>query len=181
MKNNKETCRDYNQKTLKRICGKCRIEKYIQEFHRKINGTFGHATICKICKGKQDKDYRKQNPEYIKKYLQNWLKSNREKRNEISKRYYLKNKDKHLVLIRNRRARLVNAKGTFTKLEWEQLKSKSEHKCQICGLREPFNQYRKYLTIDHIIPISKGGENYISNIQPLCFNCNSVKKDKVKG
>jgi hypothetical protein len=35
------------------------------------------------------------------------------------------------------------------------------------------------MTIDHIIPKSKGGENTLENLQPMCHTCNTVKADKV--
>lgn len=44
-------------------------------------------------------------------------------------------------------------------------------KCQLCG--ETLT--RETVTVDHIIPVSKGGHSEIENLQPLCFLCNSRK------
>ena len=43
--------------------------------------------------------------------------------------------------------------------------------CQMCGVR-------KYLSIDHIYPESKGGTLELSNLQTLCCRCNSKKGDR---
>ena len=40
--------------------------------------------------------------------------------------------------------------------------------CQTCGTQED-------LTIDHRIPLVKGGSNAISNLQVLCRQCNLTK------
>lgn len=33
-------------------------------------------------------------------------------------------------------------------------------------------------SIDHVVPISKGGTNDIENLRPMCRSCNSRKKDR---
>ena len=35
-----------------------------------------------------------------------------------------------------------------------------------------------FIEIDHIVPLAKGGDNSIENLQPLCINCNTKKRDK---
>ncbi len=37
------------------------------------------------------------------------------------------------------------------------------------------------LTVDHIVPKSKGGTNLMDNLQPMCYKCNQLKRDIVKG
>ncbi len=35
------------------------------------------------------------------------------------------------------------------------------------------------LEVDHIMPVSRGGSDDISNLQLLCFECNRGKSDRV--
>ena len=72
------------------------------------------------------------------------------------------------------RLRRRGAVGTFTRKEWEELKSKYNSMCLCCKQQEPFIK----LTADHVVPLARGGTNDISNIQPLCNTCNSRKFTK---
>lgn len=54
----------------------------------------------------------------------------------------------------------------------EEVLKRDGYKCCVCGKTKK-NGVR--LEIDHIIPVSKGGQSTISNLQTLCSSCNAKK------
>lgn len=92
---------------------------------------------------------------------------------QIYHRNYCESNPENISHLKARRyAREKNAEGSHTLKQWKELKELHNNKCAICKLE-------KQLTKDHIIPLSKGGSDFIENIQPLCRNCNSKKHNKI--
>jgi len=57
------------------------------------------------------------------------------------------------------------------KISRHRIYARDNHQCVYCGSK-------KSLTIDHIIPRSKGGLNTWTNMVTSCFSCNVKKGDK---
>lgn len=82
------------------------------------------------------------------------------------------------VFSQRRRARLRASGGSYSVAEWDALVALYE-RCPAC-LRSWVSIPRpstgaSVITVDHIVPVSKGGSSSIENIQPLCYSCNSKK------
>ena len=53
--------------------------------------------------------------------------------------------------------------------------NRDNYQCKSCGK----TQQETELTVDHIIPLARGGSNDISNLQTLCRSCNQEKKNNL--
>ncbi|MGA9769482.1 MAG: HNH endonuclease [Blastocatellia bacterium] len=67
-------------------------------------------------------------------------------------------------------------KGTHTREEWRQMK-RVYHGCCVRCLKKAWP--KNILTKDHVIPVSLGGSDSITNLQPLCETCNNRKGNKI--
>ncbi len=71
-----------------------------------------------------------------------------------------------------RRSRKQLAGVSYTEADWQDVLSRYGNKCLKCGASVN-------ITIDHVIPISCGGDNTKTNLQPLCRKYNREKDDTI--
>lgn len=122
----------------------------------------------------------RQTDKYKQRYHEWWKKhySANKARLYAAKKRYIKTELGRIGLIRSlqkRRKYYSEDRGNFYPNEIIELLEYQNNSCARCG--NTFSKTFRY-TVDHIIPLSKGGDNTISNIQLLCRSCNSIKATK---
>ena len=70
--------------------------------------------------------------------------------------------------------RVSEAPGAHSKQEWQAIVEFYDSKCLCCGVPASETAFGR-LTKDHVVPLSQGGSDFASNLQPLCKSCNSRK------
>jgi 5-methylcytosine-specific restriction endonuclease McrA len=73
---------------------------------------------------------------------------------------------KRKIILRDGDTRVV------TERDWLRLCGRYHHCCFYCG-------EAKKLTMDHIIPVVRGGRHSIGNLIPACRNCNAQKRTRL--
>lgn len=73
----------------------------------------------------------------------------------------------------NSRVPTPTKRESIPKLVREYIYKQSNGKCALCGRNIEYKDF----TIDHIVPLSKGGENSIDNFQCTCYACNQFKQN----
>lgn len=65
----------------------------------------------------------------------------------------------------------------YTQKERSIIYQKDNGKCYLCGKELLYSE----MTLDHVIPLAKGGADCMENLRCCCSNCNSWKADSYSG
>lgn len=117
-------------------------------------------------------DYYKKNVNAIREKNQRWKRDNREHHLNSVAKWRRENPEKRAVFNRRYRHRVRGAEGTYSKEDIDKLFIVQNGKCLVCGAE--FSASVPY-TIDHNVPISRGGTNWPNNLSLMCRPCNSSK------
>jgi 5-methylcytosine-specific restriction endonuclease McrA len=110
--------------------------------------------------------------DYVSLYRKQLRKLDTEKFRSYERQYQKMHPEYGRETSRKRRAIELNASGNgITRKQETQLFEEYNYRCIYCGRKTS-------LTIDHVIPLNRGGEHDISNAVPACNQCNAGKCDK---
>jgi 5-methylcytosine-specific restriction endonuclease McrA len=114
--------------------------------------------------------------------------ANAERLTAESRRYYHSNRNKAIKKVQRwksanpgklsqqryrRRVCIETQLNDLTTEQWNAIKLAYKFRCAYCGDR------KQRLTMDHVIPVSKGGAHTAANIVPACQSCNSSKNARL--
>jgi 5-methylcytosine-specific restriction endonuclease McrA len=73
-----------------------------------------------------------------------------------------------------RRVRIAEAKSgvAISQRDWDRMIRRFSNRCAYCDC-----SLDGCFTIDHVVPVSRGGRHSIGNLVPACKSCNSSKRD----
>jgi 5-methylcytosine-specific restriction endonuclease McrA len=173
-------------------CSRCKLWRPFDCFCRCRARPEGLNTVCKQCV----RAHASPRPEYMNEWYLANKERTKERRRVASKKHRATPKAKQQKLKRERedrqkrpefyrsrdrshnhkrRGRGLRTSGTLTAAGWETLVASSTA-CHWCKRRWT---NRRKPTLDHVVPLSKGGENTLQNSVCACLRCNTSKNSRL--
>lgn len=170
-------------------CTHCKIEKPMQEF-REHRGLYGRSSWCRECERQYTRDWTEENRNaHNERRRETWSRAEftPEKREAAANRartWYSENKARHLAacnqwsrnnkqsrnaIQQKRRFKRLGSDATLTPDGWLETLETFNRSCAYCLSSS------EELTMDHIVPLSRGGSHTADNVVPACRPCNSKK------
>lgn len=163
--------RRYREKHKQELSAE-RKARYAQNRKREIEGA---------------KTWNRSHPEQRQAAQKKWQRTHIERQHTLNRRWYRKHATKHNAAVRARRhstpgyartyvaTRRAKKKAAFiTKVDWHEIYERDQHRCGICQRKVPL----KEVSLDHIIPLSKGGTHEPLNVQLAHITCNRQRQNR---
>jgi 5-methylcytosine-specific restriction endonuclease McrA len=109
---------------------------------------------------------RRADPDKSRAEVRKWFAANP----GVVQRWRKANPEAYRAQVQTRHARVANAEGRHTADELKALFQRQRGRCAYCS-----KSIRNGYHVDHIIPLARGGSNWISNIALACAKCNLTK------
>jgi hypothetical protein len=165
-----------------KTCSACHEPKSLAEFYNDRSKKDGLASSCKPCSSEHSRLWKESNPERARERARKWRAANPEKNHENYLQWRTEDPERYRKQKYNavHRTRALKAGGEVDEsLDIFTVFEEENYICGICGdAIDPFlrNRHPEMATIDHIIPLSKGGSHTRDNVQTAHLSCN-VKKE----
>lgn len=168
-KNNKEHKKEYMKQYKEN--NKDKLSEYNKKWNENNKEHKKEYDKQRYEKNKEEiKEFNKQKYEKNKEYFKQYYENNKEEILEKCKQWRENNPEKQFNKCTKRRQLEESQGNGITKEQWYEMMEFFEWKCAYSGV-----VLNKNRTIDHIIPLSKGGEHEVWNCVPMHRNYNTSK------
>lgn len=171
-----------------RTCAECRMRKVlVDDFHVDKNGSLGHRARCKKCHTAHSTNWYSANQDRQMRRARKIRARDSEEIKVRDNARYVKDREKRIELAtehsqrrRARKAKTVVEKG-ISRLALRKIHGDL---CHYCGITMIFTRAigrifkPEHATIEHLIPLAKGGEHTFANCILACRGCNISKNAK---
>jgi HNH endonuclease len=179
-----------------KICCHCKEELSLDSFQKNRTAPDGLQYRCKDCTKKASKACRAKRGHLWLEKTNPWDKrpENRERRNantrlrrardpekaKAENKYWRERANPYSTAVSKAgiRAKELGIESTLTAEEWKFVVERENFICHLCGSKTSLDLKSPWrLSLDHVLPIAKGGSNTVGNVLPAHRRCNQSRLD----
>ena len=146
-----------------RVCTVCRVYKLWSDYYPDLSVPSGYANRCVPCARQKHKEYMVDTDVRRRAYA-------------ASAEWRRQNPDSYIRSVAKRRAHVA---FTVDDRDLKRLMLRQMSKCNHCGVYLD-RTVPRFVHLDHIVPLARGGTHSIGNLQYLCQSCNVRKLDRLE-